>query len=767
MAAATNPTGPLRRWVATTWRPLLLFALALMSVALTSGAKSRIWWVLPLAGLFVATTWISVAAQRQRMEHDARVRSVRLVVSSSILAVVMVITLVLRQIDADLADRTVSAIAFTLLGFALFAFGGLVTELRESQWFEHVRGPVALITAVVALGLAVTVVPVGGGLYLVVALGLLAAFVGCEVLSEDWLRSRGWNVLAVYPLVALLGGAGATVALTYEGANAAGVAVAIATGVAVVLLVVWERRAGDRYLEPVIPLGPGERPPPPWRNLAVLGGALLIGAVVVLHHRDVALGTAIVLAVVLFGAVWFTASRSNNLLMVLVAAVALLWAAAPRTEGIAEAARGAHDGDYFVAFGDSYISGEGAAVYQDRTNTKVPNRDRTNECRRANSAWPILLADAHVPDVPEHVLVATCSGAVTDQLRLHPTLDKAAELLLYQREVDAFAKSGDAPAPAFALVSIGGNDSQFSTVGKTCIAPGDCSEFQEAFLAALDTLPVHLDAAYHDINELFGGQVPIIVVPYPDPIAAGEAECADVFLSGNERRFVAAYAEKLNTTIRDTAAKWGFEYMDTMYGALADEGSRLCDGTGAAGINFISWHPQGGSMVDALLPTNWTHNSLHPNEVGHQQMRAAAERWFELHPVASLKVPGPNTSAATRPPPAEAPEIVPDDWLPERVQELARSYAVPALMAVVGAWLVLIVQLRWAFRRQWSVAGKVREVGGWLVATPPRLATPPPVAAAPKAPAKRAPARKTTAKRKTAAKKTAAKKAAPRKRPSR
>ena len=75
---------------------------------------------------------------------------------------------------------------------------------------------------------------------------------------------------------------------------------------------------------------------------------------------------------------------------------------------------------------------------------------------------------------------------------------------------------------------------------------------------------------------------------------------------------------QLNGVIAEAARARGFYYL-----ADGDRDGRLrtalCD-THAAGVNFIALSSINGFVDQAVFPTNWIHNSLHPNELGHEAM---------------------------------------------------------------------------------------------------------------------------------------------------
>ncbi len=108
------------------------------------------------------------------------------------------------------------------------------------------------------------------------------------------------------------------------------------------------------------------------------------------------------------------------------------------------------DEGYYVALGDSYMSGEGAREFISGTNTVEPNESRTNECRRATSAWGYRLAEVNygLEDVPHRVLFLPCSGAVAgniDTVEYKPNKHQAILLAEYFRPPSGSRVRGQGP----------------------------------------------------------------------------------------------------------------------------------------------------------------------------------------------------------------------------------------------------------------------------------------------------------------------------------
>jgi hypothetical protein len=138
---------------------------------------------------------------------------------------------------------------------------------------------------------------------------------------------------------------------------------------------------------------------------------------------------------------------------------------------------------------------------------------------------------------------------------------------------------------------------------------------------------------------------PILVVPYPqmlpEPAADGSApgECDGVPLGGKEleylRGFVAALDAQVEQAVvaanRDAEHGAHIRYFAEGEGAYA--GHRICGrGNGDSAVNTLAIAPtEATDLFDRLVPTNWTHNSFHPKELGHDLLTAELVPWIREH----------------------------------------------------------------------------------------------------------------------------------------
>lgn len=193
--------------------------------------------------------------------------------------------------------------------------------------------------------------------------------------------------------------------------------------------------------------------------------------------------------------------------------------------------------------------------------------------------------------------------------------------------------------PEFVLVSIGGNDSRFGEIARTCVLPGDCTELADRWLEAFDDdnpnrLAVRLDEAYDRIRHAVGPDVPIVAIPYPVPLKdlqPGE-NCSDSLLTDDEVRFLHGFTTTINATIADVARDRGDVHVaDDVAGAFVGEGVQLCDAkdTKDLAVNWLALGPTDGLPDQIVNPTTWVHNNMHPNERGHRLIAAALSSWLQ------------------------------------------------------------------------------------------------------------------------------------------
>lgn len=417
--------------------------------------------------------------------------------------------------------------------------------------------------------------------------------------------------------------------------------------------------------------------------------------------------TAIVAASVVFLILAIVSNTHADVALVL-AGLALIGAAPP--EHPMPGALTAVDANTLVVLGDSYMSGEGSSSYFAGTDDAGGN-----QCRRAPSAYAVRVAT----DRFDHVAFLACSGArtyhvISRQDDPDHAKGQTGEPGTQIDQMKELKLRNPAFQPALVVVGLGGNDAGFGTLVETCLAPGDCSTQRGRFEGNLPNVERALIATYASLQRAFP-RVPIVVVPYPEPIADVQ-RCNGVALTKNERDFIREFIGQLNDKLGSAASTAGVAYAAEMKDSLAVSVRQLC-GTSKnkAGINFVDVLSVNGVTSQRFNPARWLHNSMHPNNRGHDAMLQAFALWLDANPSAlDRQKAGParliQPSAAADAVAAPAPQCSMTDASETRCQTLTRQWAlgqvagrawvlVPVLAGLLLVWAASIAVLSVLRRR--------------------------------------------------------------------
>jgi hypothetical protein len=447
--------------------------------------------------------------------------------------------------------------------------------------------------------------------------------------------------------------------------------------------------------------------------LAGIGVVLLGGAWAVSVWVFGSVGPATVLTVVVavVGA-WFVWRGEGIILVVFIGFIAV-WG---MTDAASSAALDPNpEADVrILALGDSFISGEGADEYFPGTNQV--GRDR-NECRRAATAHPYLVADA----LEASLTFVACSGAKAADLTTCGQMASGDERCREVWTDDDRAAAGDDVAGVLpqlenftaaelaefdvVMLSIGGNDVGFSTIVQACLLPRSCNERSSTWLGNIEALGPTLIEAYGEVREAVGLETPVIVVPYPVVL---DAEPCNLGLDEAEHLFVQDFIAALDEQIFRSAAIAGvFAYQP---GVDAFAGNRLCDDESA--INHLVLDPAGGAASARYLPSAWIHGSMHPNELGHRLLAFGAASPsvdgdglvdFVERALADT-LPGseaPATEAEVEEADLEAAgsavdAVVADDlltdgqWISDELYRTIRALLIPIVLALAGSFVLAL-----------------------------------------------------------------------------
>ena len=627
---------------------------------------------------------------------------------------------------AAAANLTWLVIAAGAVGVASLVLGARLRQLRR-------MGPTATFLRV---GVAVAHLVVGLALVFLadsdsatfIGIAFLAHF-GTEVLSEArysrrWMVTRGYVGFALALLLIALGlgpigaiSAPAGLALMVFGLLAAAASTELHTED-------WldVHRSGGA------------------RSLVLRGGFALLGTVAALLVFGVEPAYVAIIVLGTVGVVALVASDSDTGVLLVLGLVALVWALAPRTdEGLPDAMQLDSDGEVIVAFGDSYISGEGAREFVAGTNETDP--EKGNQYRRAPTAHPVTLVErATTEQIPDQVLFVGCSGALAvDLWGIRPNRTEPLPQLTQYHDAVSDDRGRDDTRPGFALdeanvtavlLTIGGNDAGFGDLGKACLAPGDCSTIGARFVDRLEDVGRRLDVAYTKLEvELDGvprdeaGDLPVYVMAYPMPVKEGG--CWWTLLSAGDHEFIRAFVDDLNDTIQQVAEEHGFKFVAAVESSFVEDRLRICDRhtPRGLGMNFVALNPVSGRLVDVINPKNWIHNSFHPNEIGHEAIRETVQAALldgelgdnePIEELAAADVATPCPAAVT-PDGEPSGEVRPAqcdqatfDWVWSQTLRLARHIAPMMGLGLVGAWLLLLPLIRRAQREGWTVLTLLR-----------------------------------------------------------
>jgi hypothetical protein len=307
-----------------------------------------------------------------------------------------------------------------------------------------------------------------------------------------------------------------------------------------------------------------------------------------------------------------------------------------------------------VALGDSYISGEGAARFFAGT-----DRPGSNECRRAATAHPYLVAEA----LEASLTFVACSGARTAHVTgvdgtgapvraQYP--DSPEEVFGGRPQVEVLAAVSE---PNVVVVSIGGNDAGFLEIGAGCATPAfpDCRRSAEGWIRRLDREVFgNLVRAYGAVRRA-APQAEVFALTYPNPL--GPKWCGDIWLNRPEMSFVRdVFIPRLNTIIRTAASTVPIRVIDV---SQSLDGSRFCElPLSRAAVNFVSVGRTRGTPL-RLTPkglAGLAHGTFHPNRLGHELMYAAV-----LPPLRAARDGGLEPLGPGLPPDLPPPPFVPDE----------------------------------------------------------------------------------------------------------
>jgi lysophospholipase L1-like esterase len=423
----------------------------------------------------------------------------------------------------------------------------------------------------------------------------------------------------------------------------------------------------------------------------------------------------LLLTVAVFAFAVAVAARSNADIAVLLVAVATVWTLANQTTPVEEPLRAEPGERVIVALGDSFTSGEGADSYLQGTNS---NRPEDNECRRAPSAYAarIVLDEAkNDTALPDDLVFLACSGAESSEI-YEDRPGRPSQLT----QLATVLEGSSGVTVDLVVLSLGGNNAGFGSIVQSCLAPGNCAELGPALLANLREIEDDVRNAYRAVREALPG-VPVVVVPYPIPFSERRV-CDYTPFRDEEHRFVHVFVEALDDVLQQQAEEVGFHFADGVRQAFGTE-YRLCDGsTDEVGVNFVDINGVFGTLEHSANPLNWVHNSMHPNDLGHELMQAALSPTLRV----VLATPDAPATIAMDSDDAALQEILAkyadgpchgltdddlqdcaNDWTLEQTSSFLLKSLPVVILLIGGAWLLALQVIRW-----WRTRLGLNEPGG-------------------------------------------------------
>ena len=279
----------------------------------------------------------------------------------------------------------------------------------------------------------------------------------------------------------------------------------------------------------------------------------------------------------------------------------------------------------YLAFGDSYISGEGALSYREGTDTA------RNQCHQSLVSYPYLLSSKF-----SSFASVACSGARLGNV-VSSSDTKAKQIVgddPSSEEIDHatenyipgvilqtnFMRYDD---PQAITISLGGNDIGFGQILEKCVHPTkNWQENQDTGHTCYSTYEDRAEVVrlinaqftkwrslYETLKNNNKNGRRVYVIGYPQ-VAKPNGDCGlNVQMNSEEVKFSYELIGYLNSVIQRAAQEAGVQYVDIQD---AFNGHRLCEApAGQAAINgfTITKNPRGEYDFKA---------SYHPNQLGHR-----------------------------------------------------------------------------------------------------------------------------------------------------
>ncbi len=303
-------------------------------------------------------------------------------------------------------------------------------------------------------------------------------------------------------------------------------------------------------------------------------------------------------------------------------------------EPVAFAVRDWYEAVDYVAFGDSYSSGEGAEDYTDESNRgrERGSTDPGNKCHRSNNAYAthVQTPGYSLPNQQMQGVQGSswefvaCSGARTFNVYNEDLAGLPAQETQWDEGVVQLDQAAVTPDVSLATISIGGNDAAFGDVVKKCATnaclsddyrPYDDIPFSEWIAAKVEAVRPRVAHTYQRMDaELPNTNASVYVLGYPSlfPDTGDEQSCFKLKPWGGEQDYLREMGVRLDTILREEAEAAGFHYVSVLDWFTNHE---VCG--------------DGGEWVRGPSLAFASPEQFHPNITGQYQYWAAMDNYID------------------------------------------------------------------------------------------------------------------------------------------
>lgn len=269
----------------------------------------------------------------------------------------------------------------------------------------------------------------------------------------------------------------------------------------------------------------------------------------------------------------------------------------------------------YLAWGDSYTSGEGVEPFETGTGGEAG-------CHRSVNAYPRLLEQNTAMNLELGDNFVACSGATTSAITLGYNGEDA--------QLDTVTSDTD-----LITMTIGGNNMPFGDFATACVMPGpeSCDEtpYQEAIAGIVNNVIPRMEYMLGTVRDrlitLGNSDATVLVIGYPQVVPATwvSTSAGCWWLQPQELPAIREVTESLNTAIKNEVEAVGYDFH---FVSATDSGSpfighELCRNTSDTVPSYLNNYDSGAPEV----------YTFHPNEQGQQAYADLIQAYLAQHPL--------------------------------------------------------------------------------------------------------------------------------------